>query len=255
MTTTALVTGAASGMGRIAAQRLAAAGHRVAAVDVNETGLAETARRAPNVHTYVCDVSDPEAVAATVRQVRADLGPITHLVHSAGLARVGSALSHDISEIRQVIEINYLGTVIVCQAVIPAMRNAGSGTVVLFASMAGWLASPGLGAYAASKHAVVGYAEALYQELIGTGVRLLCICPPHVETQFLEGIRAVDADVLAGRRGMSPERVLDDMEKALARKTVPLYIFPGSARQMVLARRLTPNLLRRVIVRMVKPQL
>ncbi|MBF6333907.1 SDR family NAD(P)-dependent oxidoreductase [Nocardia transvalensis] len=253
MSKTALVTGAASGMGRIVAQRLAAAGYRVAAVDLNETGLAETARHSPNTSTYVCDVSDTDAVQATVEKVRADLGQIDHVVHAAGFARVGGTLTQDISEVRRLIEVNYLGTVNVCQAVIPAMRNAGSGTVVLFASMAGWLSSPGLAAYAASKFAVIGYVDALYQELHGSGVRLLCVCPPHVETPFLEGVRAVDPAVLAGRSGMSPEKVVDAMEKALAKSKMPLYIFPGQAHVMVLARRFTPNLLRKQIIRLVKP--
>ncbi|MFI5781376.1 SDR family NAD(P)-dependent oxidoreductase [Nocardia sp. NPDC051570] len=255
MTTTALVTGAASGMGRIAAQRLAAAGYRVAAVDLNETGLAETVRRAPNMQTYACDVSDAVAVRAMVDKVRADLGPIEHLVHSAGYARVGSALTHDVSEMQRLINTNYIGTVNLCQAIVPAMRNAGSGTVVLFASMAGWFASPGLAAYAASKFAVVGYVDALAQELLGSGVRLVCVCPPHVETHFLDDIRASDPRVLAGRSGMSPEKVIDAVEKALGKRKPPIYLFPGDAHAMVLARRLAPNLFRRLIARMVKPEL
>ncbi|WP_216894019.1 SDR family NAD(P)-dependent oxidoreductase [Nocardia alni] len=255
MNRTALVTGAASGMGRMAAQRLAAAGCRVAAVDVDEAGLTETARRSPNMSTYACDVSDPAEVTAVVEKVRADLGPIEHLVHAAALCRVGSALTHDVSEMRRVMEVNYLGTINLCQNVIPAMKAAGSGTVVLFASVAGWLPSPGLGAYSASKFAVVGYTDVLSQELDGTGVRLLSICPPHVETPLLEGIRESDPAVVAGQSGMSPEKVLDAMEKALAKPANPVFIFPGQALPLVLARRFVPGLLRKQIARMVKPTL
>lgn len=253
MNKVALVTGAASGMGRMSAQRLAAAGYRVAAVDLNETGLAETAHRSPNMSTYACDVSDPAAVATVVEKVRAELGPIEHLVHAAALCRVGSALTHDVSEMRKVMEVNYLGTVNLCQAVIPAMKDAGKGTVVLFASLAGWLPSPGLGAYSASKFAVVGYHDVLAQELTGSGVRFLSICPPHVETPLLEGIRDRDAAIVAGQKGMSPEKVLDAMEKALAKPKNPVFIFPGQALPMVLARRFAPNLLRKQVVRMIKP--
>lgn len=255
MSKTALVTGAASGMGRMTAQRLAAAGYRVAAVDLNEVGLAETARRSSNMSIYTCDVSDPAAVAAVVEKVRGELGPIEHLVHAAALCRVGSALTHDVSEMRKVMEVNYLGTINLCQAVIPAMKAAGSGTVVLFASLAGWLPTPGLGAYSASKFAVVGYTDVLAQELHGSGVRLLSICPPHVETPLLEGIREADAAVVAGQSGMAPEKVLDAMEKALAKPTNPVFIFPGQARPLVLARRFIPNLLRKQVARMVKPTL
>ena len=253
MSKTALVTGAASGMGRMVAQRLAAAGYRVAAVDVNETGLAETARRSPNTTTYTCDVSDPEAVATLVETVRNDLGPIDQLVHAAALCRVGSALSQDVSELRRVMDINYIGTVNICQAVVPGMRERGAGTVVLFASVAGWLPSPGLAAYSASKFAVVCYAEALSLELADTGVRLIAICPPHVETPFLDGIRAVDPGVLGGTNGVAPERVVDAMEKAVANPKSPLFVFPGPARPLVIARRLMPNLLRKQVGKMVKP--
>ncbi|RDI47044.1 SDR family NAD(P)-dependent oxidoreductase [Nocardia mexicana] len=253
MTKTALVTGAASGMGRIVAHRLAAAGYRVAAVDVNETGLAETARRSPNMTTYTCDVSDSEAVAAVVEKVRAELGPIEHLVHAAALCRVGSTLAQNPSEMRRMMDINYLGTVHLCQAVIPAMRTAGSGTVVLFASVAGWLPSPGLAGYSASKFAVVCYAEALSLELSGSGVRLIAICPPHVETPFLDGVRSVDPAILAGSSGMAPEKVVDAMEKAVANPKSPLFVFPGPARPLWLARRFVPGLLRKQIARMVKP--
>ncbi|WP_019931733.1 SDR family oxidoreductase [Nocardia sp. BMG111209] len=253
MNKTALVTGAASGMGRLVARRLAAAGHRVAALDVNEMGLAETARRSPNTGTYICDVSDPEAVTAAVAKARADLGPIDLLVHAAALCRVGSALGHDVSELHRVMAVNYLGTVNICQAVVPAMKEAGAGTVALFASLAGWLPSPGLAAYSASKFAVIGYTEVLAQELHGTGVRLVSICPPMVETPLLDGIRAVDPAVVAGQNGMSPEKVVDALEKAIADPKAPLFVFPGSARPLVLARRFVPDLLRRQVTRMVKP--
>ncbi|WP_024800997.1 SDR family oxidoreductase [Nocardia sp. BMG51109] len=253
MNKTALVTGAASGMGRMVAQRLAAAGYRVAAVDVNETGLAETARRSPNTTTYTCDVSDREAVEAVVEKVRADLGPIEHLVHAAGLCRVGSTLSQDVSELRRIMDINYIGTVNICQTIVPAMRDAGAGMVVLFASVAGWLPSPGLAAYSASKFAVVCYAEALSLELQGTGVRLIALCPPHVETPFLDGVRAADPGVLGGTNGVAPEKVVDAMEKAVADPKAPLFVFPGPARPLVLARRFMPNLLRKQVAKMVKP--
>ena len=251
---TALVTGAASGMGRMTAQRLAAAGYRVAAVDLNEAGLAETSHRSPNMNTYTCDVSDPAAVGAVVDKVRAELGPIEHLVHAAALCRVGSALTHDVSEMRRVMEVNYLGTINLCQAVIPAMKVAGSGTVVLFASLAGWLPSPGLGAYSASKFAVVGYTDVLSRNSPGP-VCGCSVCPPHVETPLLDGIRETDAAVVAGQSGMSPEKVLDVMEKALANPKSPLFVFPGQARPLVLARRFVPNLLRKQVARMVTPTL
>lgn len=254
MTQTALVTGAASGMGRIVAQRLAAAGWQVAAVDLNPDGLAETAQRSPNMHTYVCDVSDTDQVFAVVDKVRAELGTIERLVHAAGMCHVhATALDHDVRQIKKMMDVNYIGTVNFCQAVIPAMKKAGRGTVVLFASVAGWLPSPGMAGYSASKHAVVGFVDSLSYELDDTGVRLVALCPPMVETPFLTKVREENESVLGGAKGMTPEGVIDALEKALAKSKTPLFVFPGQARPGYLMRRFLPGVARAIVKRTVKP--
>lgn len=255
MSRTVLVTGAASGMGRIVAQRLAAAGWQVAAVDLDGDGLEVTAERSPNTHVYTCDVSDQGQVRAVVEKVRGDLGTIDRLVHAAGMAHVhASALDHDVALIKKMIDVNYIGTVNLCQAVIPAMKQAGAGTVVLFASVAGWLPSPGMAGYSASKFAVIGFIDSLAYELEGSGVRLLGLCPPMVETAFLAKVREENASVLGNEGGtMSPEAVVDALEKALAKPKSPLFVFPGSAYPTYLMRRFVPGLMRRLVARMVKP--
>ena len=253
----AVVTGAASGMGRIAARRLAAAGSEVAAVDVDQEGLANTARRSPSMHTFSCDVTDNDAVAATVARICAELGPIERLVHAAGLCRAAGALEHDPSSLRRILEINYLGTVHVCQAVVPRMRRAGTGTVVLFGSLAGWLPSPRLAAYSSSKAAVAAYAEILAQETVGTGIDICCICPGQVDTPLADAVLATDPGVLGGRSGASPEDVLDALERTLhdGRAAAPgnLFLFPGSSKLVWRARRYVPGLLRFVVSRGVRP--
>ncbi|SFB41523.1 Short-chain dehydrogenase [Amycolatopsis marina] len=251
---TALVTGAASGMGRMAAQRLAAAGVRVAAVDLDSSGLADTALRSSNTHTFSCDVTDAAAVTGVVERVTGELGPIDRLVHAAGLCRIGPALEHALPSLRRVVEVNFLGTVHVTRAVVPGMLDRGDGEVVLFGSLAGWLPSPRLAAYSASKFAVTAFAEVLAQEVAGSGVRVLCVCPGQVETPLAQGVRAIDPGVLGGRSGMPPEEALDAVEAALASRRAPLFVFPGrGTSQTVLARRLLPNLLRRQIIRHVRP--
>ncbi|WP_067701038.1 SDR family NAD(P)-dependent oxidoreductase [Nocardia jejuensis] len=250
MTQTALVTGAASGMGKIVAQRLAAAGWTVAALDLDAAGLAETAQRSPNMHTYTCDVADTDQVFAVVEKVRAELGVIDRLVHAAGMAHVhGTALDHDVRQIKQMIDVNYIGTVNLCQAVIPAMKAAGTGTAVLFASVAGWLPSPGMAGYTASKHAVIGFADSLSYELDDSGVRLLVLCPPMVETAFLDKVREENESVLGGTSGMQPEAVIDALEKALAKPKGPMFIFPGQAYPGYLMRRFLPGVARAIVKR------
>lgn len=253
----ALVTGAASGMGRIAARRLAAAGTEVAAVDLDPDGLATTARHSPSMHTFTCDVSDNDSVSATVTRIESELGPIERLVHAAGLCRVGPALEQDASSLRRVLEINYLGTVHVCQAVLPRMRRVGTGTVVLFGSLAGWLPSPRLAAYASSKAAVAAYAEILAQETAGTGIDIRCVCPGQVDTPLADAVLATDPGVLGGRRGADPEDILDAVERALrdgrSGESGNLFVFPGSSKLVWLARRLAPGTLRALVARGVRP--
>ncbi|WP_433670003.1 SDR family NAD(P)-dependent oxidoreductase [Nocardia sp. CA-136227] len=254
MSRIALVTGAASGQGRVVAQRLAAAGWQVAAVDVNADGLAVTAARSPNTHTYECDVSDAAQVRAVVDKVRSELGIIDRLVHAAGIGHVhASVLDHDVALIRKMMDVNYIGTVNLVQAVVPAMRDAGAGTVVLFASLVGWLPSPGMAGYTASKHAVIGFAESLSYELHGTGVRLLVLCPPGVETPFLDVVREENASVLGNAVPVTPEFVVDTLEKALAAPKTPLYVFPGEARPAYYMRRFLPGVARAIIRRTIRP--
>lgn len=253
----AMVTGAASGMGRIAARRLAAAGTEVAAVDVDPDGLATTARHSPSMHVFTCDVADGAGVSATVARIESELGPIERLVHAAGLCRVGPALEQEPSALHRVLEINYLGTVHVCQAVVGGMQRAGKGTVVLFGSLAGWLPSPRLAAYSASKAAVAAYAEVLAQETAGTGVDVRCVCPGQVDTPLADAVLATDPGVLGGRGGADPEDVLDAVERALhdgrGGETSNVFLFPGSSKLVWLARRFAPDLLRTVVSRGVRP--
>lgn len=249
MTTVALVTGAASGMGQLAARRLAAAGTRVAAVDRDEEGLAVTALRSPNMATFVCDVTDPDAIQDVVTSVVDDLGPVDQLIHAAGICRIGAALDQPLTEFSKVFDVNLFGTVNVTRAVVPVMVRRGSGSVVLFGSLAGWLPSPKLAAYCASKFAVTAYAEVLFEELHATGVRITCICPSEVDTPLARDVREIDSSVLGNNRPTSPETVVDRVEAVLAQPNPPLFVFPGIAAPVVKVRRWLPELLRSQLLR------
>jgi short-subunit dehydrogenase len=244
----ALVTGAASGMGQLAARRLAAAGASVAAVDVDEAGLAATDSRAPTMRSWACDVTDAAAVERVVKEVEADFGPVDRLVHAAGICLPGQLADQPVDEIDRTIAINYLGTVHVVKSVLPGMLDRRRGDVVTFASLAGWLPSPHLGAYAASKHAVVAFMEVLANENRGNGVRFACVCPPVVETPMVDGIRARSEAALGGQRGIDPSIVLDAIERSLG--AGELFVLPGKGTKSVWrARRFAPGLIWRQIER------
>jgi len=238
----ALVTGAARGLGRLAARRLAASGVGVVAVDVDEPGLVETARHAPNVETHLLDVTDAAAIEATVRDVEARLGPVDRLVHAAAIAPAGRLADQPAELVRRAMTVNYGGTVNTVFAVVPSMLERNRGDLVLFGSLAGWMPTPGLGAYTASKFAVVGLAEVLAMELGQSSLRLCCACPALVDTPMVDEI---DRDLpVTGQPRLAPEIVLDSIERGL--ELGEHFVFPGpTAAVAVRARRFVPGLVRR----------
>src|SRR5262245_65165 len=147
------VAGAASGIGRAAARRWAEAGGVVAAADVNEAGLAETARGLPAIHPLRLDVTDAAAVAAAVKDVEARLGPIERVYNGAAIQPTGLLLEQDPDEILRVMQVNYGGLVNVSLAALPPMLARRRGVLVNFASIAGWMPSLHFGAYSATKFA------------------------------------------------------------------------------------------------------
>jgi short-subunit dehydrogenase len=243
---TALVTGAGSGLGALAAQRLAAAGWAVVAADVDENGLARTALRAPTMHTRVCDVSDAKAVA----DVAAEAGPLDRVVHAAAISSLGTSLDQPMAEASRIWQVNFLGTVHVVRAVLPGMLERGRGELVLFSSLGGWIPAPKLGAYASAKAAINAYAEVLVKEYGGQGVKIRCVCPSQVDTPQFRKIAAQDPAAVAHvKKGMPPGLVLDAVDRSLARDE--LFVFPGAAARLgVTAKRHAPHLFNRLMARL-----
>ena len=249
MTRVAVVTGAASGIGLVAAQRWAAKGGVVAAIDRNADGLEAVRANNPGIRVYACDIGNEDAVVATTRSIVDELGPVQRLFHAAGICRIGSALAQPSAEIAALLDVNFFGTVNVCRAIVPAMVSRGAGSVVLVSSLAGWMPSPGFSAYAASKAAATAYAEALSNELHGTGVQLTCVCPTEVDTPLAKEIRSIDASAFGGMRPMSVEKFMDQVEEKVDRREPPLFVFPGVSGALWRARRWAPDFMRRQTLR------
>jgi NAD(P)-dependent dehydrogenase (short-subunit alcohol dehydrogenase family) len=242
-----LITGAGSGMGRLAARRLAAGGARIAALDVNETGLRETRGDDERIRSFVVDVTDARAVAETVQRIESELGPIDRVLNAAAIMPTDRILDQGAELVNRIMEINYGGTVNVTLAALPQMIRRGRGDLVNFASVAGWMPSLHFGAYNASKFAVVAFTEVLAHENRGTGVRFACVCPPPVATPLLDQAKS-QPKVLAQLPPIAPDTVLDAIERDLERGR--LMVFPD--RNAVIAvwmRRHLPRLLWRNIHR------
>jgi NAD(P)-dependent dehydrogenase (short-subunit alcohol dehydrogenase family) len=244
----ALVTGAASGLGRLAARRLAGAGASVAAVDIDEKGLRETAAhhesegeaslgetvsvtglreevlRKQTMRTSILDVTDAQAVQAAVKEIESDLGPIDRVFNAAAIMPTCLLLDQDLDEIHRIMRINYGGLVNVTKATLPGMLERGRGDLIQFASMAGWAPTLHFGAYNASKFAVVAFSEVLYHENRGKGVRIVCVCPPPVATPLLDQATS-RPKLLEKFPPIKPEVVLEAIERSL--EAGKLWTFPG----------------------------
>ena len=215
----ALITGAASGIGEATAVKLAASEWSVAAVDINPDGLASLARRVGGVRTHVCDVSD----ASAVNGLTSAAGPVDRLVHAAAVTQLGRALDQPREDFDRIWRVNFVGTVNVVRAFLPAMVERGRGEVVLYSSMAGWLPQWNLSAYTASKAAVNAYAEVLAAECRDSGVKIRCVCPALVDTPQYRALAAQDP-TMAGHI-MSASAIVDAVERSLA--SDGLFVFPG----------------------------
>lgn len=246
----ALVTGGGSGMGQLAALRLARNGADVAIADVNETGMQETIRRGGDrITAYSCDVTDPDVVEDVVGRVEATHGPIDRLVHAAGIMPAGNILDTPTDKLLAPARINYFGTVHVTKAVLPGMVSRNRGDVVLFGSITGYAISTNFAAYCASKAAVNAFAEILIHENRHTNLRMVLACPSAVKTPLLDQAMAggpkAFVDTVVSGRAADPDVILDHIEKALERGTKVLV--PGEARPTWMLRRLSPALMWRLV--------
>lgn len=181
----AVVTGAASGIGRATAKRLGADGAALELWDAAAEGLAETADSTGGTAT-VLSVADDDAVAAAAAAAAERHGRVDILVNCAGIAGdIAPVAEADPAEWRRVIEVNLTGTFLCCRAVVPHMVRSGYGRIVNIASVAGKEGNPNAAHYSASKAGVITFTRALGKEVAGSGVLVNCITPAVIETAIL----------------------------------------------------------------------
>lgn len=203
----ALVTGAAQGIGAEMARRLAGDGARVAVNDLSDTPKLRSVCEEFGGLPAIADVADDEAVQRMVDHVEGELGGVDILVCNAALETMGAFDTQSHKEFWTQIDINLGGSFSCIQAVLPAMRRAGRGKIVMIASVAGvngWARAVG---YSASKTGLIALTKSLGRELAPEGINVNAIAPGAIDSPQIE-VDAVDADV-----------TLDELRIRYAKKT------------------------------------
>jgi NAD(P)-dependent dehydrogenase (short-subunit alcohol dehydrogenase family) len=203
----ALVTGASSGIGEAAAKELAGAGFTV----YGTSRKAAVGEERDGVVFVPLDVTDDESVADAVREVLGRSGRIDVLVNNAGLGITGAAEESSIEQARALFDTNLFGSMRMTRAVLPQMREQGSGRIINVSSVLGVVPAPFGALYAATKHAIEGYSESLDHEVREDGVRVLLVEPAYTRTSF--DANAIPADealpVYARRREVAGALIVE----------------------------------------------
>jgi NAD(P)-dependent dehydrogenase (short-subunit alcohol dehydrogenase family) len=203
--TVAVVTGAASGIGRALALRLAQEGCMLALGDLDDAGLADSAAAARaigvRVSTHQVDVSDPMAMEEFRDAVLREHGRVALLVNNAGVAMIGTVTELGLDDIAWLMGINFWGVVHGVKVFLPVLQQQYDAHIVNLSSIFGIVAPPGQAAYAASKFAVRGFSEALRHELAAAGstVKVSVVHPGGIATPIAANARAA-AGVSNSRR-------------------------------------------------------
>jgi 3-oxoacyl-[acyl-carrier protein] reductase len=210
---TAIVTGAGTGIGEAIAQRLAAAGARVAIADIDgDAAKAAADKIGSGAFPLALDVTRPEQVEAAIAKAVRTAGSIEILVNNAGIAGKAAPIwEQSDSDWLRVMDLNINAPFYMCRAVLPHMRTKGYGRIVNIASIAGKEGNPNMVAYSASKAAIIGLTKSIAKEVAIEGICINAVAPAVIRTKILEQLTPAQVDYMVQRIPMKrtgqPEEV------------------------------------------------
>jgi len=210
---TAIVTGAATGIGEAIARRLAQAGATVAVADLNREGAARVAQSIGRPSfAAALDITASDSVNAAVTDVLARTGRIDILVNNAGIGgRVAPVWEVTNDDWHQILAVNLTGVFYCCRAVLPHMRARRYGRIVNIASIAGKEGNPNMCGYSATKAGVIGFTKSAAKEVATEGICVNAVAPAVVRTRILEQLTEAQVDYMIERIPMrrtgTPEEI------------------------------------------------
>ena len=189
----AVVTGAASGIGRATAVALASEGCDLALADLDDVGMRETARQVERLSRratmHHVDVADRAAMRAFAQEVEDEHLRVHVLVNNAGVSVNAPFAEQSLEDFEWLMGVNFWGVVHGCKLFLPLLRRAGEGTIVNLSSLFGLIGLPTQSSYCASKFAVRGFSESLLAELASENINVLCVHPGGVNTNIAKSAR------------------------------------------------------------------
>lgn len=248
------ITGASSGIGKALAIAFSQAGARVV-LSARRANELETVRQEcsnPEQHYILpLDLIETDTIAAKVSLVEKKLGPVDILVNNAGITQRSLVKDTRMAVIRKIMETNYFGSIAMTQAVLPRMLERQTGRIVFISSLTGKFGTPLRSIYASSKHAIMGFADALRAEVWDSGVRITVILPGFVRTHASRNALTGDGSPHATldkttAKGMSPEKCAQGILKALEAGKEEVII-SGKEQVMVYLKRFFPSLFNKII--------
>lgn len=227
-----LITGGASGIGRLMALKLAAKGGHIVIWDIDATRMNsvvdEIKTGGHQAQGYLCDLSSKSSIAQAAAQVKREVGPIHILINNAGIVSGQPFLKCSDEQIERTMAINTMAHFWTVRAFLPEMVRDNKGHIVTIASAGGLVGVHRLADYSASKHAAVGFDESLRMEFRRTGsqVRTTVVCPFFINTGMFEGVKTRFPWLLPI---MEPEdvvnRIVRAIEKDKARLVMPWFVY------------------------------
>ena len=195
-----LITGASRGIGRAIAQTMAEAGCSLALMARSSEGLHDTQTLCESsgvqIVTIPVDITDSHQVRSGLQRVVEQFGGIDILVNNAGIGRLSSVLGADPAEWAELLNVNLVATMEVTRLTLPYIVRRNGGAIIFIASLSAKITYAGGAAYCASKHAIAGFAGALFEDVRGFNIKVCSICPGYVNTELISSLNFDGASLI-----------------------------------------------------------